>query len=415
VAFPGAQGYGAGTVGGRGGKVIYVTNLNDSGPGSLRAALETKGPRIILFSVSGTIEATKDLTIREPFVTVAGQSAPGDGITIKNATFKIIARDVIVRFIRVRVGDLVEADRDAVSIINSRNVIMDHLSVSWGVDENLSVADSENITLQWNIVGEPLHESVHSEGPHGKCSLIRGSAFVSLLNNLYAHCPDRSPHLDAKRVYPPRMQVVNNLSFDYGDSSVKIAAYDDPNPTAGWYDIVNNLFIAGPRSRSEVRIKETQPGAVVHVAGNLGPRRTSATQDPWVLVTLDGSSRAKLEFAKPSLATVANTLDATAAGERVLRLAGATVPKRDSADERLVVNVRDKRTGWINSQRDVGGWPVLAGGKGPLDTDGDGMPDAWETAKGLDANKAADGAQDRDGDGYTNVEEYLNSLVPAQN
>lgn len=395
--------------------MIYVTNLNDAGPGSLRAALETKGPRTVLFKVSGTIEASKDLEIREPFITVAGQSAPGDGITIKNATLKIISSEVIVRFLRVRLGDLVVADRDAVSIINSRKVIVDHVSVSWGVDENLSVADSENITLQWNIVGEPLHDSVHSEGAHGKCSLIRGSQYVSVLNNLYAHCPDRSPHLDAKRVFAPKMQVINNLSFDYGDSSVKIAAYDDPNPAKGWYDIIGNMFIAGPASRSEVRIKETDPGAQVYISGNLGPRRPTDATDAWSLVTLDGSPRAQLEVSKPSLNLPSGVRDAQSAAQRVLQWAGAMSPKRDSVDQRIVENVQAKRPGWINSQKTVGGWPALNSAAAPRDADGDGMPDAWEAARGLNPADAKDGALDRDGDGYTNLEEYLHSLVPPLN
>jgi hypothetical protein len=147
-AFPGAVGYGAATPGGRGGRVITVTNLNDQGPGSLREALSAKEARTIVFSVSGTIEAKSDLDIRNPYVTIAGQTAPGAGITIKNAQLKILTHDVIVRFLRVRLGDLVRADRGAISVINARNVVPDHLPASWSVDKTVSVADSQNVTLR---------------------------------------------------------------------------------------------------------------------------------------------------------------------------------------------------------------------------------------------------------------------------
>jgi pectate lyase len=411
-AFPGATGYGANAVGGRGGRVIYVTNLNDSGPGSLRAAIDATGPRTVLFKVSGTINARSNLAIREPFITIAGQTAPGDGITIANAELSIISNDVVIRFLRVRLGDLVVADRDAIAIVNSRDVILDHVSASWGVDEVLSVADSRNITYQWSIIGEPLNNSVHSAGPHGKCSLVRGSESVSIHHNLFANCPDRSPHLSAKRVYPPKMQVVNNVIFDYGDSGTKIEARDDPNPAPGDYDVINNLYMAGPNSRSEIAIKPMLTGGRIFVSGNLGPRRTSQLGDDWSLVTLDGGE-ASLRVNAASLTLLPNTTAPQIAYDNVLRYAGAIVPRRDAVDERILEKVRNRQAGWINSQRDVGGWPSLTSGSAPPDTDGDGMPDAWEIAQGLNPADASDGAAVVRGSVYTKLERYLHSLVEA--
>jgi Bacterial TSP3 repeat len=175
------------------------------------------------------------------------------------------------------------------------------------------------------------------------------------------------------------------------------------------------MFIAGPASRSEVRIKETDPGAQVYISGNLGPRRPTDATDAWSLVTLDGSPRAQLEVSKPSLTLPSGVRDAQSAAQRVLQWAGAISPKRDSVDQRIVENVQAKRPGWINSQKTVGGWPALNSAAAPRDADGDGMPDAWEAARDLNPADAKDGALDRDGDGYTNLEEYLHSLVPPLN
>ena len=410
TAFPGAVGYGAATPGGRGGWVIYVTNLDDQGPGSLREALSAKDARTIVFGVSGTIEAKSDLEIRNPYVTVAGQTAPGAGITLKNAQLKILTHDVIVRFLRVRLGDLVRADRDAVSISNARNVMLDHISASWSVDETVSVADSQNITLQWSIVSEPLNDSVHSEGPHGKCSLIRGSEYVSVYRTLFAHCPDRSPHFSGKRAFQPKMQAVNNLVFDYGESAVKIEAKDDPYQAVGWFDIVGNYFIGGPKSRYEIAVKQTLYGARMFVAGNIGPHRPGSADDEWKVVKTEGSPRSALEVSSPSLNAIAGTVDAAAARDSVLQFAGSLLPQRDAVDLRIIEDVVQRRTGYVNSQSTVGGWPALASTSAPVDSDGDGLPDQWELALGLDPADPADG-RSTDGNGYTLLENYLNALA----
>jgi hypothetical protein len=390
---------------------LFVDNLNDSGPGSLRAALEARMPRIVLFRVSGTIEARSDLRIGDPYITVAGQTAPGGGITIKNAQLSIVTHDVVLRFLRIRTGDLVRADRDALSIVRAKNVVIDHCSFSYGVDEVLSVADSTDITSQWNLIAFPLHDSVHSEGPHGKCSLVRGTERATLHHNAYVHCPDRSPHLSAKRTHPPRMQVINNLSYDSGDSAGKIEARDDPNPTPGDYEFRHNLYLPGSKSRSEIDLKNPMlAGSRVFIDGNLGWRRTTQATDSWSLVTLNGQQRSDFQVTMPRLPYAGVVAPAEALENLVLPRVGAVLPFRDLIDTKAVDDVRLRREGWVDTPQQAGGWPNLPGAMPPIDTDADGMPDSWETARGLNPSQA-DGMSDRDGDGYPELENYLNELV----
>ena len=170
-AFPGAEGFGAEATGGRGGRVIFVTNLNDSSPGSLRAAIEASGPRIVVFKVSGIIELNKPLEIKNGDITIAGQTSP-EGITIANRAFRVKAENVIVRHIRVRLGDIKEVEEDAVELDGAYNVVLDHVTASWGIDETLSIRNSDLVTIQWCIVSEALNDSIHGKGEHGYGSLI---------------------------------------------------------------------------------------------------------------------------------------------------------------------------------------------------------------------------------------------------
>ena len=177
-AFPEAEGFGAQSIGGRGGKVIFVTNLHDSGPGSLREAVETDGPRTVIFSVSGTVALKSSIVIKKPYITIAGQTAPGDGICLRNHSLVIAADHVIVRHIRCRPGDNAGAESDSLSVSSGRDIIVDHCSASWSVDETLSASSRGrlgNVTVQWCIISESLHDSIHHKGPHGYGSLIRGS------------------------------------------------------------------------------------------------------------------------------------------------------------------------------------------------------------------------------------------------
>src|SRR4030042_2002991 len=177
-AFPGAEGFGAQSIGGRGGKVLFVTSLDDSGPGSLRQAVETDGPRTVIFRVSGIVALKSAIVITRPYITIAGQTAPGDGIGLKNHALVIAADHVIVRHIRCRPGDNTKAESDSLSVSSGRDIIVDHCSASWSVDETLSASSSGrlgNVTVQWCIISESLHDSTHHKGPHGYGSLIRGS------------------------------------------------------------------------------------------------------------------------------------------------------------------------------------------------------------------------------------------------
>jgi pectate lyase len=193
-AFPGAEGYGAMTRGGRGGKVIMVTNLNDTGPGSLRDACETEGPRIVVFAVSGTITLESRLRISNPYITIAGQTAPGEGICIKKYPLSINASEVIIRYIRVRLGDETGDDTDAISGKHKypKNIILDHVSASWSVDETVSIYHCENVTVQWCLVSESMYNAGHAKGTHGFGG-IWGSNRSTYHHNLLAHHSSRNP------------------------------------------------------------------------------------------------------------------------------------------------------------------------------------------------------------------------------
>lgn len=195
IALPGAEGFGAETPGGRAGAVLIVNTLADTGPGSLRAAIETRGPRTIVFAVSGIIDLASPLTVRQPFLTLAGQSAPGDGICLRGYPFIIATHDVIVRYLRVRLGDRHKIQSDAFSIATpSRRVIVDHVSASWSVDETLSPSgDIQDITVQWSIIAESLLHSAHAKGKHGYGSLVPATGGVTLHHNLWAHHNGRNP------------------------------------------------------------------------------------------------------------------------------------------------------------------------------------------------------------------------------
>jgi pectate lyase len=196
-AFPGAEGFGANTPGGRGGKVLFVTHLNDSGPGSLRAACEAAGPRIVIFRVSGTIALKTPIVVRQPYLTVAGQTAPGDGICLRDQPFAIATHDVVVRHIRSRLGDESAQEQDAFGVLHgSRDVVIDHVSATWSIDEALSLSgNNQNITIQWCLIGESLRQSKHAKGAHGYGSLARANGPVTFHHNLWIHNDARNPRL----------------------------------------------------------------------------------------------------------------------------------------------------------------------------------------------------------------------------
>jgi len=414
-AFPGAEGFGATTPGGRRGQVILVTNLNDSGPGSFRAACEAKGPRMVVFRVSGIIDLNGPVEIREPYITIAGQSAPGDGICLRRFGLAIDTHDVVVRFLRSRPGDLAGREVDAMGIGGqSRRVILDHCSASWSVDECLSPSGGiADVTVQWSIISEGLNHSVHHKGAHGYGSLVRAVGGLSLHHNLWAHQNARSPRLGDNYGKPPYpvFDVRNNLMYDWGSMCSGMTG------DVLSVNYVGNYIQPGPssnRRRGIIVFTETAQ-ARYWVEGNLVMGRPELTADNSKLfdrAEAKGKKLVTLE-SKPFEVPAVRTSAAAAACAAVLAHAGASLPRRDAVDERIVSEAKSGTGRIIDSQWEVGGWPVYRSTRPPADRDRDGMPDAWETAHGLNPEDAADAAADRDGDGYTNLEEYLNELAVA--
>jgi hypothetical protein len=404
-AFPGAEGFGSATPGGRGGRTIAVTNLNDGGPGSLRAACEAKGPRIVVFRVGGPIDLRSPLTVTEPYLTLAGQSAPGHGVCLRGYGLAVATHDVVIRFLRSRPGEGAGAEVDAISVGGaSRNVVLDHCSASWSVDEALSASGAvSDITVQWCLIAEALDRSVHKKGPHGYGSLMRAVGGVSLHHNLWAHNDARNPRLgdNYRRPPYPTFDFRHNVIYDFG----KICS----GMTGDFLSVnyVGNLVKPGPSSsRRGVIVFLDTAEARYYVEGNaIGDARLfdETEKNGRKLVTLVDAPFP----APPVTATPAANLF-----ETVLRGVGASLPVRDAVDARIVEEARTGRGSVIDSTRQVGGWPAYRGGTAPADRDGDGMPDNWERAHRLNPRDPADGAALRP-DGYSNVETYLNELATA--
>ncbi len=417
LAFPGAEGYGRFAVGGRGGRVIKVTNLNDHGPGSLRQAVIARGPRTVVFEVSGIIDLQRDLDINRGQITIAGQTAPGDGITLRRYALNVAADDVVIRYLRVRPGDDAGVELDAISVRSGNNIILDHCSTSWAVDETLSIAPGlksamrpiDNVTVQWSIISESLNQSVHSKGEHGYGTLLRGSggARFSLHHNLWAHHRARMPrpgnYFDREKdPVGPIIDVRNNVFYNWGGD---YSGYNADTDAVSRYNFVDNYYVAGPDSRAAIAFRESSPFASMYFSGNW--MNGKLVVDPMTAVKLPEGGALSAE---PHLYHAARQEDATISYRAVLESAGASLV-RDRIDARVVTDVQAGTGRIIDHVSDVGGWPVHASLQPPVDTDGDGMPDTWEIAAGLNPNDRSDGAVDSNGDGYTNLEEYLNALV----
>jgi hypothetical protein len=421
-AFPGAEGFGAEAIGGRGGQVLFVTNLNDSGPGSLRAAVQTDRPRTVIFRVSGTIVLKSTLAIKKPYITIVGQTAPGDGICLKDHALAIAADQVIVRYLRCRPADNANAEGDALSISSGKNIIVDHCSTSWSVDETLSASTGGqlgNVTVQWCIISESLNNSIHHKGAHGYGSLIRGGwgNGYTFHHNLYAHHHNRLPRPGNynDRTRDPDGFIFdfrNNVVYNWGGASAGYNA-DGSNGTNSItkMNFVGNYYKAGVNSAGNLAFSESTPSASAYFYGNF--MNGKYPDDPWSLVTFGRLSSDEIEAYKlssPVPVPLVQTEDAITAYERVLANAGAVLPKRDTVDTRIVDEVRSGTGKIIDDEQQVGGWPDLRSAEPPADSDRDGMPDQWERQHGLDPDDPADGKADANGDGYTNLEEYLNAL-----
>lgn len=415
-AFPGAEGYGRYTVGGRGGDVYIVTNLNDNGAGSLRAAVEASGPRTVVFAVSGNIMLQSPLDINNPYITIAGQTAPGEGITVAGAPVNIKADQVIIRYIRFRLGDYHNYEADAIGGRNISDVILDHISASWSTDETVSLYLTENVTLQWSFITESLRGSLHAKGNHGYGGIW--SDYASYHHNFLAHHSSRNPRIGGQ---PDRaVDLRNNVIYNWGFNSTY-------GGEGALVNLIANYYKPGPGTgtgRVNHRIVEISDGGKWYVADNFVYGYPDISADNWaggVQPRLDKIEDVKhdTEFPVPFVTTHL----ATEAYELVLANAGATLPARDSIDRRIVEEARSGTatygglvsgldSGIIDSQNDVGGLPFLRSFSAPLDSDADGIPDWWAIKHGFSPEGGLDHAADTDGDGYTNLEEYLNGTNP---
>ncbi|MDQ8004127.1 MAG: pectate lyase [Pedobacter sp.] len=434
LAFPGVEGFGKNATGGRGGRVIKVTNLNDAGAGSLREAIAASGARIIVFEVSGNIELKSRLQIRNGDVTIAGQTAPGDGICLQNYEMNVNANNVIIRYMRFRMGDLTQNEQDALWGRGRENVVIDHCSMSWSIDECSSFYANKNFTMQWCILSESLNKSFHGKDDHGYGAIWGGSS-ATFHHNLLAHHNSRNPRFDGgsragtgKSTFGiDKVDFRNNVIYNWGANS----AYGGEN---GEYNIVNNYYKAGPASSNRNRIMQVYmetdittyaPGyGKFYVAGNVVTNSATVTADNWNGGVDRHSSISVANFntakqTNPLAFEIVTQHTAEQAYNMVLLYAGASY-KRDAIDTRVTNEVKTgtatyngSKTGFkgiIDSQTDVGGWPKLNQTAVLKDTDGDGMPDDWEIANKLDPNKANANGKDLSS-AYDNIEVYINSLV----
>jgi pectate lyase len=418
LAFPGAEGFGRFTTGGRGGQVIAVTNLNDSGPGSLRAAIQAQGARTIVFRLSGTIALQSALIISIGALTIAGQTAPGDGICLKDFPLIIAADHVIIRFLRLRLGDIHKLQEDAISCIGRKNIIIDHCSMSWGTDEVASFYDNENATVQWCLISESLNHSYHRKGDHGYGGIWGGKG-ATFHHNLLAHHSSRNPRFNGSRTHgKPDKEVVdfrNNVIYNWGENS----AYGGE---AGKQNVIANYYKYGPATR-ETKNRIVEPSDAKgrwYVAENFVFGFPEITANNWAGgVQGKFANRGRVDSPHPFAPVVTHT--AEQAYGLVLANVGAVLPKRDAVDARIIAEVKNgtatyggtwgKGSGIIDSQNEVGGWPTLHSAPAPIDDDHDGMADEWERAHGLDPANPDDRNADFNGAGYTNLEKYLNSLA----
>lgn len=450
LAFPGAEGGGMYTTGGRGGKVIHVTTLADSGTGSLRAALNESGARTIVFDVAGIIELKSALSIKNGNVTIAGQTAPGDGICIKNYELKFENADnIIIRYIRFRMGDEAKREADALWGRYNRNIIIDHCSMSWSTDECSSFYANEFFTMQWCILTESLRNSVHGKGKHGYGG-IWGGKNASFHHNLLANHDSRNPRIDHPQIYGNYVETHRgnvdyrcNAVYNWG-SNLTYGGED------GWFNIVNNYYKPGPASSDRKYFVDAYGSYVkdgttyadsypqMYLSGNVNTEypELGAANDASTIYWHNGAGygnynslmTSALEIDGPQQKNVYTTThSAEASFNTICQYAGASL-RRDIVDDRACGDARNgtatykdggngSKAGIIDTQTAVGGWPVYTATSEEMaavkDTDGDGMPDWFEKEFGLDASKASDSA-DKTLDSYgryTNLEMYLHYLV----
>jgi hypothetical protein len=463
-AFPGAQGGGRFTFGGRGGKVYEVTSLADSGPGTLRWACEQAGPRIIVFNVAGIIHLKSPIIVKAPYISIEGQSAPGDGICVAGESFWVNTHDVVIRYMRFRRGatDVGRRD-DALGGNPVGNIMVDHTSTSWGLDENMSMYrhmydpgdgstpkkdGTVNITIQNSISAEGLDTYNHAFGS------TMGGENCTLVRNLWADNTGRNPSIGWNGIF----NFVNNVIFNWQHRSL------DGGDYTALYNIINNYYKPGPATdpgQIQYRILKPESGRSklpykvfgrAYVHGNIVDGHPKVTKDNWDggvqmegvkgdLLPYDSARKyfPDMKVERPFPMAPVQVMSAQQAYAYVLANVGATLPHRDAVDKRVIEQVRtgkidylknfdadtvyqfkyrrmgrdSYKKGIITTVAEVGGYPAYKGTP-YKDSDKDGMPDAWETSYGLNPHDAADALKDPDGDGYTNIEEYLNGTDPHQ-
>ena len=472
-AFPGAEGFGMYTTGGRGGQVYHVTTLEDgTQEGTFRWACNKSGARTIVFDVSGTIFLNSELKIKNGNVTIAGQTAPGDGICIANFPFVIACKNIIIRYMRFRLGNAALKENpnahegDGLGGMDSQNIIIDHCSVSWSIDECLSVYGSKNITVQWCLVSQSLNNAGHSKGAHGDGGNWGGSG-ASYHHNLMAHHISRTPRLGPRpgTQTDERMDMRNNVIYNWIDNGVYGGEGMNVN-------IVNNYYKPGPDTKTGAKgMRIAAPGirtssytkhdtdspnqwdkmwhvwGKYYVDGNVNSKYQQVTDDNWsygIYNQIDNSkvddtftqeTKDTMRIETPIAFWQVTTHSAEQAFEQVLAYAGASL-HRDALDEVIVSDARNGETtytgsgckkGIINSQDDLrpadagddwSAWPELKSETAPVDTDGDGMPDEWELNWGLDPNDPKDGNNvleptviGHSYPAYTMLEVYLSEIV----
>ena len=435
--FPGAEGFGKYTSGGRGGKVYTVTKLSDDGSeGTLRYALNQKGSRYIVFKTGGTIYLESPLKIKEGHVTIAGQTAPGDGITVANYETFIAADDVIIRYLRFRMGDLKKFEGDTLGARFVKNLMIDHCSMSWSTDETVSLYANENTTLQWCIISESLRNSVHQKGSHGYGG-IAGGKNASFHHNLYAHHDSRNPRLGeyagSRFALTDLTDFRNNVIYNWGHNSLYGGEGMNVN-------IISNYYKPGPATRTKQRIvaidKNENPEAEVYnrwgkyyIHGNLIEGNPEISEDNWTQgvfaqmkasYNLTEKDKNSIRMSGPyNIQNNVHTDSPEKAYEKILQIGGASLV-RDAVDLHVLKDVKSgnyahkgsngSTHGIIDSQNDAGGFPELRQGTPLHDSDNDGMLDEWEIRNRL--NPTISDAIGRNLDkNYDNIEVYFNELV----
>ncbi|HPQ94454.1 MAG TPA: hypothetical protein PLN94_02625 [Thiolinea sp.] len=438
--FPGAQGFGTQTRAGRGGPVCQVSNLHDHGPGSLRACVEQQGPRMVVFTTGGTIRLEKNLTIASPYISIYGQSAPGDGIMITGGPsltdepFTIATHDVLIQYVRFRAGaaDVPSCCRDALTILGTEsekppwnisgrrtyNVVLDHCSFSWGTDEILSTwYDVHDVTISNSIIGPSLFNGSNQGGPGSRGVLFgsRGSHSISFHHNLVAHSRERNPAIETGE--DGVVDVVNNLFYNWGFNGAEIMGeYGEVN-----VNLVANLYLGGRdsnHSNSEIIARYNRRGYRLYLSGNRRVQDALRPERLPIRPQFEGRAvrhwQQQARFRAPAISTV----DAGQLPRLLLPHVGASLPRRDQVDRRVVADVLNRRgripncvspadKGWEHGcTNNAGGWPHYAAGTPAPDRDRDGVPDAAERALGLDP-AVADAYRKTDVQGYTLLERWL--------